>query len=246
MTTHHLGHVLETLRVLQDPAGRALPDAYLGILAKSLVVHSARIPDGSNELGSVLSASVTGQRMRAALARFFGYGVIDPAKLTEGALTRVTLIGAGELLPGNGHRYAVPLPPSLSGHAGLRTLAITVAALVPIRARDHRHRASEIYFRPDTESLAVSRLDADHHLVRKGSVQHEVLEGKQAAVFADGSEIAVTVSCRSLVGAHNDPSMYGIAVTLAVPEQVGLPIYTEVEARVRQQIAIRQRVQNPS
>jgi len=99
---------------------------------------------------------------------------------------------------------------------------------------------------PDTRSLVVARQDADSTLVRKGAVQHEVLHGTQAAVFNDGDDLAITVSCRSLVGAHREPSMYGLAVTLEVPEQARLPLYTEVEARVRQQVAVRARVQNPS
>lgn len=247
LTTHHLACLLEVLEGLRDSSGRTLPEASLGVLAKTLAVHSARIPRGGRaELESVLSDTVTSRKMRAALARFYGYGLLNPGRLAASSLTRVTLLGAGTLLPEQGHRYAVPLPPALSGHAGDRTLTITVASLVPVRARDHRHRAAEVYFVPDTTSLVVARQDADSTLVRKGAVQHEVLHGTQAAVFNDGDDLAITVSCRSLVGAHREPSMYGLAVTLEVPEQARLPLYTEVEARVRQQVAVRARVQNPS
>lgn len=247
ITTHHLGSLLELLESLRDASGRVLPPASLGVLAKTLAVHTARIPRGGrDELESVLADTITSRRMRAAVARFYGYGVLNPSRLTAGGLSRVTLLGAGTLLPEQGHRYAVPLPPSLSGHAGDRTLTVTVGSIVPIRARDHRHRAAEVYFRPDTTSLVVARQDADSNLVRKGAVQHEVLHGTQAAVFSDGDELGVTVSCRSLVGTHREPSLYGIAVTLEVPEVTQLALYSEVETRVRQQIAVRARVQNPS
>jgi hypothetical protein len=247
LTTHHLASLLEVLETLRDNAGRTLQTASLGVLAKTLAVHSARIPRGGRaELESVLSDTIAPRKMRAALARFYGYGLLNPRRLAASALTRVTLLGAGTLLPEQGHRYSVPLPPALSGYAGDRTLTITVASLVPVRARDHRHRAAEVYFVPDTTSLVVARQDADSTLVRKGAVQHEVLHGSQAAVFSDGDELAITVSCRSLVGTHREPSMYGIAVTLEVPEHAQLPLYTQIEARVRQQVAIRARVQNPS
>jgi len=247
ITTHHLGVLLEDLESLTDAAGRSIPPASLGVLAKALAVHSARIPQtGRNELESVLSSTITRRRMRANVARFYGYGSLNPSRLAAGAFTRVTLLGVGTLLPDQGHRYLVPLPPCLSGHVGERTLTITVASLVPIRARDHRHRAAEVYFRPDTASLVVSRQDADSTLVRKGTVQHEVLRGAQAAVFSDGDELGITVSCRSLVGLHREPSLYGIAVTLEVPESSQIPLYAQVETRVRQQVAVRALVQNHS
>lgn len=241
ITTHYLGLVIETLQTLRDPVGIAIPVNELGVLAKALIVHSARIPRSSAELGEVLAPNVSARRMRAATARFYGYGILNPIRLRAGELTRVTLLGTGSLRPGEGHRYAVPLPPSLSGQVVTRRLTVTVASLLPTRPRDHRHRASEVYFVPDTDTLLLSRVDADNNLVRKGALQHEVLEGSRAAAFVAGDELTITVSCREVGPKHRNASLYGLAVTLEVPSDTQLPIYNEVETRVRELVTARAR-----
>jgi hypothetical protein len=242
LVTHSLGHVMEYLQQLTDVGGNDIPGSHLAVLAKALAVHSAHVPRSAAELREVLASTVTARRMRSAVSRFYGYGVFNPQRIRAGALTRVTLLGSGDLLPAQGHRYSIPLPPSLAGQVVDRRLTITVASLVPVRARDHRHRASEVYFIPDTETLEVDRIDSEWRTVRKGAVQHEVLHGTRAAAFVDGDELAVTVSCRSLAGAHREASLYGLAVTLEVPEETAIPIYTEVASRVRATIEARARV----
>lgn len=91
-------------------------------------------------------------------------------------------------------------------------------------------------------ALAVHRRDADHNYVRKGSLQHEVLEGQQATSYVDGDELAMTVSCREIGLRHREPSLYGLAVSLEVPVETRLPIHSEVATRIRQRVLARTRV----
>lgn len=241
--SHHMGSVMEYLETLQDAGGTQLESDLHAIVAKAMVVHSSRIPPSSQLLRNILAESVSSRRLRGSLSRFYGYGVLDPDGLTAGNLSKVTCLGAGVLLPEQGHEYAVPLPPSMSGIVTLRRVTITVASLLPTRPRDRRHRASEVYFLPPTDDLLVARVDSDHHGVRRGSVQHEVLEGNQALAFVDGDVMRIKVSCRSLTGSHKDPASYGLAVTIDCPES-GLPIHAEVASRVSLAVEVRARVKN--
>jgi hypothetical protein len=88
--------------------------------------------------------------------------------------------------------------------------------------------------------LRVSRQDLDWRTVRRGSVQHEVLAGQQAAVFVDGAVLAIQVNCRAVVNSMNEAVPFGLAVTLEAGAD--LPIHAEVAARIqaRAQARIRQ------
>lgn len=242
LATHSAGLILEELLELRDPAGRGVPPEHLGVLTKTLLVHSARIPNSAQELRDAIAESVQPWKMRSAISRYYGYGILNTPRVQAGEATRVTLLGSGSVLPDGGYKYAVPLPQSLAGTVVQRRLTITLASLVPIRPKDHRHRASEVYFIPETGALQLRRVDADWTAVRHGAVQHEVLEGVRAVTFLPEDELIVHVSCRSIGGSHREPSLYGLAVTLEVGSDSGLPIYAEVEARVRQTVLARARV----
>lgn len=74
-------------------------------------------------------------------------------------------------------------------------------------------------------------MDADHHRVRNGTLQHELLEGRQAAVFGDGTDLVLDVDCRlDNRAASGTPVRYGLVVSL----EVGLTVQTDVHAEVRQ------------
>lgn len=173
------------------------------------------------------------------LAGAYGYGIVDPTRLFECTASRATAIGWGDLAANEGMRFEFPLPPSLSGRVDLRRLILTVAYFPPVRARDRRHRAAELFIRPDKETLRVRRVDADWRTVKRGSVQHEVLEGDSAAAFVDGDVVGVQVNCRPIIEPMKDCVPFGLAVTLDV--EADLPIYAQVATRIRAQARARVR-----
>jgi hypothetical protein len=73
--------------------------------------------------------------------------------------------------------------------------------------------------------------------VRRGTVQHEVLEGEGAAAFVSGDSIRIQVNCRSLAGTMADRVPYGLAVTLEAA--AALPIYDEISIRLQAQARAR-------
>jgi hypothetical protein len=75
-------------------------------------------------------------------------------------------------------------------------------------------------------------------------VQHEVFEGRRAAVFNDGDSIAVDVDCRVDVGSTTTETRYGIVASLEVGATVQADIHSEVsqQLRARAEVPVRERI----
>jgi hypothetical protein len=65
-----------------------------------------------------------------------------------------------------------------------------------------------------------------------------VLEGRRASAFVDGDNLEIQVSCRADAGTLEEEVPYGLAVTLEVAEEIGVPIYEEVRDRVRARVRV--------
>jgi hypothetical protein len=238
LVSHHGAIVLEHLSALMDEDGASVDSAAWSVLTKALLVHTSRLPPSASEVRQAF-VDVPPRRIRDAVTRLYGYGVIDPSRLLECSPSRATALGWGKLDADEGMRFQFPLPPSLAGKVVRRRLVITAAYFPPIRPRDRRHRAAEVYFRPDNSLLRLSRADADWRTVKRGTVQHEVLVGDQAAAYVDGTVIAVQVNCRAIIEPMKESVPFGLAVTLEA--EGDLPIYAEVAARIRAQARARAR-----
>lgn len=238
LVSHHGALVLEALADYVDDRGRSVDPRAWSVLAKTLLVHSCALPPAADELRRAFG-QLPPHRLKDAVSRLYGYGIVDPSRLFEGTASRATAIGWGEIAADEGMRFDFPLPPSLSGKVAPRRLIVTVGYFPPIRPRDRRHRAAELFVRPDKETLGISRVDADWRTVKRGSVQHEILSGDSAAAFVDGTAVAVQVNCRSIIEPMKGLVPFGLAVTLDVEAE--LPIYAEVATRIRAQARARVR-----
>jgi len=87
-------------------------------------------------------------------------------------------------------------------------------------------------------ALRIDRQQADWQAVQRGTLQHEILEGEEAAVFVDGANLEIQVSYRSDAGELDEDVSYALVVTLEVAEEVGVMIYDEVRARIQAQVRI--------
>jgi hypothetical protein len=93
-------------------------------------------------------------------------------------------------------------------------------------------------------ALALGSFEADRRAAVRGTVQHEVLDGRRATVFIDGDSIAIDVDCRVDVGSTTTETRYGIAASLEVGASVQADIHNEVrqQLRARAEVPVRERI----
>ena len=163
---------------------------------------------------------------------------------------RATLLGFGELGDGEGDCYQIPLPPSLSGQQGKRRITVTLAWHTPITSRHRAYRQAFLWFsgydnRDDGDfgdRLRVNRLCCDWQTVRRGTIQHEIFEGDSAVAFSAQDNLPLKINCKAEFGKLSAKIPYAVAVTIEVAEGINLPIYQEINEKVRLQVAARTRV----
>ena len=92
----------------------------------------------------------------------------------------------------------------------------------------------------------LKRVDSDDDQVLRGTVQHEILEGKsQISTYEEDGYILLHVTCKADATERLDRVIpYGLAVTLEVAEGVDIPIYEQIRARIKQQVAVGVSVEN--
>jgi len=229
-------YILHELK--EEPGGEQLQDKYMAVLLKALLVHGACWGQAFEIYERLFRNPQNTKTFREFVARFLGYGRVNTERLFECTEQRVTVIGCGQLTDGQAHIYRLPLPPSFSGRNDNRILIITLAWLTPIHTGHQSYRRAALWFDPPSEPLGVLRRDADWRAVRRGTVQHEVLEGHNAVAYTDGTFIDIKINCRADAGRLQDEVPYGLAVTLAVKEGLNLPIYQEVRERIRPRVPI--------
>ena len=226
------------LQLKQDVGGERLDDCYLPVLVKTMLVHAASWGGPGGELRNLLDTPT-----KAALTRLLGYGEVDDSRLCDCTVQRATMLGWGSLAPDQAHRYQIPLPRSLDGAAQWRRLTITLASIGPMNPANHKYRRVQMWFDPlenggAHQLLQVNRSDVDWQAVRRGTVQHEVLEGTNASVFGVTDSAEVRVNCRADAGGRVRPVPYGLAISLEVAPGVDLPICQEVRERIVQAVRI--------
>ncbi len=222
---------------------RRQPDTFVPadfdvVLTKALLVHGADWADAKSWYEAVLKNRGNSRTFTEYLGRFLGYGSADLPKVMICTEQRVTVLGFGELNDGEGDEFILPLPPSLAAVNKRRRLTITLAWLSPVNSNRQNYRVAHLWFNPKND-IAPDRVCAEFRAVRRGTVQHEILEGASAVAFQDGETITIKVNCRADAGDIPDPIRYGLAVTLEVAEGIDIPIYQEV----RDRLAIRVPVQ---
>jgi len=244
LATRAAAQVYENLKGLQiSVGGDRLPEQYLHLLVKALIIHGARWGNSADALRQYLDAPD-----KDKVTRLLGYGVADVERVVGCTDQRVTLLGSGALAAGEAHEYKIPLPPSLSGRRSWRRLIVTLAWCTSTNPRHRSYRNADMWFVTRGESgdgdasqlLRVNRAEVDGQTVLRGTLQHELFEGSQATAFRDGDAVKVLVNCREDAGRVREPVPYGLAVTLEVAPEEPIAVYEQVEARIRPRVIVRQ------
>jgi Subtilase family len=241
LATRTANQIFDVLTDLTASVGEfPFPDAqYHPVLAKTLLVHAASWGELPDKLRDALD--LTPRTARRDITQLLGYGPVDPTRVARAARTRVVLLGAGSITNMQRQRISLPLPPVLAATTQWRRLTITLGWLSPINPRSQIHRMARLWFHPPEDQLGVGRTEADQNAARKGTVQHEVLEGTDAVAFAAGDVLTIDVDCRVDAGKLETPIRYGIAVSV----EMATTVQADIHAQIRQglQVQVRQQQQ---
>ncbi|WP_223881385.1 S8 family peptidase [Nesterenkonia ebinurensis] len=226
-----------------DPEDVPLPDPqYHPLLVRALLAHASSWGEWEARLRRELG--LTNQQARRHLTALLGYGRLDTDRLGTAATNRAVLVGGGLIARDQRHTYELPLPPSLRARAEWHRFTITLAYMVPTVGQLNRYRGAKVYFAtPDMQLAGGDRIDAEHNSVRRGSLQHEIVQGTRTMVFGDDGTFPIHVECMDdaqRLGAGKTVR-YALVVSVETAEQTSTTIHDEVRARLRQQVRDRAR-----
>lgn len=179
---------------------------------------------------------------RPALTQALGYGAVEADEVSNSSATRAVLIGSGRLSHKDKDVFSLPLPPGLRARADWRRLTITLAWFSPIAAQTPRRRAARLWFEPPTTEVGVDRSEADYHAARRGTLQHEVLEGAAALAFTDGEAVSIEVNCRIDHLPASTTVAYGLVASVEVAPALGIDVHNEVAEQLRARATARVQV----
>ncbi|MDY6822595.1 MAG: S8 family peptidase [Chloroflexota bacterium] len=245
LATRNAVKIYDVLAGLKQEHDEQIPDELMSVLVKALLVHGAHHEDRTKDfLSKALKNSNNSRRFKEVIARYIGYGSVNIERVLACTEQRATVLGAGEIHENEVHEYRFPLPPGLSGRSDRRRMVVTLAWFTPINPAHRNLREAKLTFHPGEKwndlPLKLERVDADHNQVARGTVQHEVLEGRrQISAYEDDGHILLHVTCKpDATESLDDAIPYGLAVTLEVAEEVDVPIYEQVRARIRPAIPV--------
>lgn len=226
-----------------DPEDVPLPDPqYHPLLVRALLAHASSWGEWEARLRRELG--LTNQQARRHLTALLGYGRLDTDRLGTAATNRAVLVGGGLIARDQRHTWELPLASSLRARAEWHRFTITLAYMVPTVGQLNRYRGAKVYFAtPDMQLAGGERIDAEHNSVRRGSLQHEIVQGTRSMVFGDDGTFPIHVECmddaqRLRAG---KTVRYALVVSVETAEQTSTTIHDEVRARLRQQVRDRAR-----
>ena len=251
LATRSGARIYEVLAQLQEEHGKQIPDNLMAVLIKALLVHGAQHDKQAGEaITDSLKTPKNSRRFKEVISRYIGYGAVNIERVLACTEQRGTVIGCSEIGENQIHEYRFPLPLGLSGSQVWRRMVVTLAWFSPINSAHRNLREAKLEMQPACKwgetKLGLSRQEADHNQVLRGTVQHEIVEGEnQIGAYQDDGHILLHVTCKKDATESLDYAIpYGLAVTLEVAEGVDIPIYQQIRAKIKPQVAVGTSLEN--
>lgn len=212
-------------------------------ILRALVAHSCVWGPTGEVLESVYPPTETAKwsARRDTIARFLGYGRFDTDRVTSGAANRITLLAEDTVRHDKLNEYKIPIPPAMLGNRDLRTVAITLAYMSPVKPElaDYRGVALKVVSDGGKREFwknGVSRvLQPNAQSTDRGTLCHFVLQGETLKKAANAKgEILIGVQA---MARHQDFKKldvpYALAVSLEIAQSVNSKLYAQVQAAVQ-------------
>lgn len=246
LATRSAARIYDVLLTLQEEHKAEMPENLAAVLIKTLLVHGAEQSDEvKSTLRPILASRGDTGKLKELLSRFLGYGAVDVERVLSCTEQRATVIACGEIDARHMHEYQFPLPNGLSGRQLWRRMTVTLAWFSPINPKHRNYRMAKLDLEPqgawqETPLHLSERPNSDYHQVKRGTVQHEILEGeKMIAPYEQGDHLELRVLCKAdATETLEDSIPYGLAVTLEVAEGVNVPIYSQIRDEIRLQVPV--------
>lgn len=237
-------------------AGLELARADLALLTRALAVNAARWPEAAKMLYLSEMRRPGGHFQPAGeeVARYFGYGFLDPDLMREAPLQGATLVGLGHVRKDRGTIFDMPLPPSLSDDSVHRSMLVTLSWFSPVEPARAKYRLAALeaiaadgdILEDDDEdkhwNLAMKSDPPAVAIIKRGTVwsRRMVHNRVRAPRFDNGATLPIRVQCRDASGGGLDPDeniQFAIAVTLRLAATAEYDVHQEI----RDQLVIRLR-----
>ncbi len=244
MATRAGVQIHEVLSQLNNVNENRIPDNLMAVLIKALLVHGSVQNREAQRTVEHLKNSHNLNQLKTVLARYLGYGAVNVERVLGCTDQRGTVIGFGEITVNKMHEYRFPVPSAFGSQKTFRRMVVTLAWFSPINPRHRYLREAKLEIKPDTKwkntLLNLNRTDGDHNQVKRGTVQHEVLEGKnQLAEFQQNEVIILQIHCKKDAAEQLEgPIPYGLVITLEAAEDSQIPVYAKISERLSQQVQI--------
>ena len=235
--------IATALRDLDDePNAAQLARVPLALWLRTLLVHGASWQAKASKLAErVLRTKANQQTFTDEVSALLSFGKINAERVISCAEQRVTILAGGDIAGDERYAHRIPLPPSLNAHTAWRRIAITMSWFSPINPTHRKYRRAALWFEPPGQSeLLVKRSGVDWRAARRGTLQHEVLEGERGVInIQPDASLEIPVSCMADAGSLDERVPYAMAITLEVAPGVNTKIYDEVRARIAQRVPVR-------
>ena len=244
LATHASVKIYEVLGQLNEGTRNRIPGDLIAVVIKALLVHGSIQNEHTRNTVEHLKNPQNSRQFKTVLARFLGFGTVNVERVLTCTEQRGTAIGFGEITTDETHEYRFPVPIEFGGQTIFRRMVVTLAWFSPINPRHRYLREAKLEIKPgskwDETPLSLKRTDNDHHQVKRGTVQHEVLEGDTLLEqFQQDEEIVLQVTCKKDATENLEEKVpYGLAVTLEAAERSQIPVYEKIKQRISEQIAI--------
>lgn len=237
----------DALEVLRTARPNAPGPEYDAVMLKALLVHgaswgelSATLLESRPDFQAIANANRRRTAQKDFITRWLGHGPVDLERGLTCADHRATLLGFGELAADEAFTFSAPLPPSLSGVRAWRRVTITLAWMSPINPTHQAYRRAKLWISDPVSELRVSRTNSvDHNAAKRGTVQHEILEGEDAVAYVDGDQFVCKVNCAADAGKLEGNVRFALCVSLEVAIESGIRVYQEISERIAPAVEIR-------